>query len=440
MAKRLILCMDGTSNEVGDRQTHVVRFFRGLRISKSQIPYYVQGVGTLDGQTVSGDFWAGVTALQGLAFGRGLEDDVLEGYRFISTHFDFDAYERVRKKKEKIRYDSIVLVGFSRGAYAARVLAGFINEFGLLRPNSLHMAAQAFRTYRALSQDHDNRGNTKPYALLRRYEQVFDPIHPPIEALVLFDTVASVMNFRRPLENLWNCQSIVEFSSHASTRKNPSVAHVIQALSIDDRRSFFRPILWEGTEYGGNRFNTKPDPQIVRQMWFAGFHADVGGAAREDRGGLGKITIVWALDQLDQLNIRLEWKQRFRNTDLLGKGSERESYTPDNHRKTGPDYGGHIHNSMAKLWPLLEWVPKTLKRRQWRPGRRGIIWYLPRGEPRKLPEGALVHPSVFQRRKDGRRAYHPVNIAHLTWEDMPHNDPAFFNPNYDPRSARGGDT
>ncbi len=444
MAKRLILCMDGTSNEVGDRQTHVVRIFRGLRITKTQIPYYVQGVGTLDGQTVAGDAWARVSAIQGLAFGRGLEDDVLEGYRFISRHFDFEAFDKADKRRRAgdppLKHDSIVLVGFSRGAYAARVLAGFINEFGLLRPNSLHMAAQAFRTYRALALDHDYHGNKRPYALLRRYDQVFDPAHPPIEALVLFDTVASVMNFRRPLENLLKNQSIVEFASHASTRTNPSVAHVLQAISIDERRSFYRPILWEGTEYGGNRFNKETVPQIVRQMWFAGYHSDIGGAAREDRGGLGKISVVWALDQLDQLNIKLDWKQRFRNTDLLGKGTERESYTPDNHRKTGPDFGGPIHNSMRALWPLVEWIPKTLKRRQWAEGRPGFIWYLPRSEPRKLPEGALVHPSVFQRRADGRRAYDPINVAHLTWDDMPKDDPAFFNPDYDTAPSGGGDS
>ncbi|WP_296417454.1 T6SS phospholipase effector Tle1-like catalytic domain-containing protein [Pseudooctadecabacter sp.] len=441
--RRLIVCMDGTSNEVGDRQTHVVRIYRGLKTSKTQIPYYVQGVGTLDTQTLRRDTRAKRDSIWGLAFGKGLEDDVLEAYRFLSTTYDWDTHDQYlidngRDPKTPDTRDEIHFVGFSRGAYAARVLAGFLYDFGLLRPNALHMAAQAFRHYRSLSDADENMSDGAKYAMLRRYDAVFMPQAPRMGGMVIFDTVASMIRFRRVWHNLKTTFSPIELSTHRSTTINPALRYVIHAMAIDDKRTFFRPLLWQGTKHKTHRRQRKAKDQIVRQVWFAGYHGDIGGSAREDRSGVGKITLAWAMDQMDMIGEKWEWRRAFKPREVLGKGTGKHRYSVDGRIKPGPDYGAHLHNSMTAFWRIFELIPKTIKRRSARA--RGFPWYLPLSEPRQVPDDMPIHRSVFDRREDGRRCYRPVNIAHRTRKDHDPNDPALFNPSYSPRSARGGDT
>ena len=49
---------------------------------------------------------------------------IREAYFFICQHYQYEA-------------DKIVLIGFSRGAFTARVLAAFIDKVGVLRGASL---------------------------------------------------------------------------------------------------------------------------------------------------------------------------------------------------------------------------------------------------------------------------------------------------------------
>lgn len=435
--RRLIVCMDGTNNEVGDRQTNVVRLYRALVKNDEQICHYVQGVGTMDGQELRQDTAAQGDRIAGLAFGKGLEDDVLEGYRFLCRTYDFS-----RSGDEQ---DLIYFIGFSRGAYAARVLAGFINDYGLLHPEELHMAPQIFRAYRRMSDADPKESTIERFGLLRRYGKVFEPVHPGIRALILFDTVASMIRFRRPWANFLKYQSPIELGTHHATSVNPSVKHVLHAISIDEKRTFFRPLLWtddpELQVYYGNRFKRgKEEPQTVRQVWFSGYHGDIGGSAREDRSGLGKVTLNWVVDQLDELCSELEFRSRVISKDVRGQGDPEDRLTVDGRVKQPPDYGGHIHNSMSLAWGIMEWLPKTLKRRQFPKGRRGFLWwYLPRSEPRRVPGNHPIHPAVFDRREDGRRAYRPINIAHRERDDLGSDHKALHNPNYSSRSERGGD-
>ncbi|MCH2076452.1 MAG: DUF2235 domain-containing protein [Rhodobacteraceae bacterium] len=436
--RRLIVCMDGTNNEVGDRQTNVVRLYRALAKNDRQVCHYVQGVGTMDGQELRQDTAAQRDKITGLAFGKGLEDDVLDAYRFLSRTYDFSLEGEER--------DLLYFIGFSRGAYAARVLAGFINDYGLLHPHELHMAPQIFRAYRQMSDTDPKESTIKRFGLLRRYMQVFEPRQPGIRALILFDTVASMIRFRRPWANFWKYQSPIEFGTHHSMSANPSVKHVLHAVSIDEKRSFFRPLLWTDDPqqqfYYGSRFknDSKKEPQTVRQVWFAGFHGDIGGSAREDRSGLGKVTINWMVDQLKELQEPLEFRRSVINKDVRGRGKPKNRKSVDGRLKQPPDYGGHIHNSMSLAWGIMEWVPKTIKRRQFPKGRKGLIWwYLPRSEPRRVPDDHPIHPAAFDRREDGRRAYRPVNIAHRERDDLGSDLKALHNPNYSSRSERGGD-
>jgi hypothetical protein len=58
---------------------------------------------------------------------------------------------------------------------------------------------------------------------------------------------------------------------------------------------------------------------------------------------------------------------------------------------------------------VLEWLPKSDKYKEW-PERKSVLGhYLPQGEPRVIPPGALIHQSVMDRMKAVPN-YRPVNM------------------------------
>jgi hypothetical protein len=80
----------------------------------TQIVYYQAGVGT--GTTIS-------DSLTGGAFGTGVAEHIREAYSFICANWDDG--------------DEIVLIGFSRGAFTARSVAGMIGALGLLNRSGM---------------------------------------------------------------------------------------------------------------------------------------------------------------------------------------------------------------------------------------------------------------------------------------------------------------
>jgi len=104
--KRLALFLDGTWNTLNNN-TNVWRMKSLCRQSESQMSYYSAGVGTQKDER-----------LRGGMFGVGLDDEVTNAYEWLVE--DYEAGDR------------IYIFGFSRGAFTARSLAGFISKCGLL--------------------------------------------------------------------------------------------------------------------------------------------------------------------------------------------------------------------------------------------------------------------------------------------------------------------
>src|SRR6266536_1570267 len=121
MAKRLVVCFDGTWNKAHDTggdaadgtPTNVARFHAAVLARAAdgleQVKTYIGGVGT--------HWW---DRLSGGALGLGVSNNMAEGYRFLAERYQPG--------------DFVFVVGFSRGAYTARALCGFIAKCGLLRP------------------------------------------------------------------------------------------------------------------------------------------------------------------------------------------------------------------------------------------------------------------------------------------------------------------
>ena len=364
MGKNVVVCCDGTANQVVQGcDTNVVRLC-GIAIkSDHQIVYYSPGLGTLEAEgalTWWGRFW---TTIAGLAIGYGIARDIRNAYAFIMTHYQPD--------------DQLYLFGFSRGAYTARAVASLLRLYGLLRVGNealmpylirelLHFDSLWCRLVDALTgsrwQLNKKRVDAK-FAKAREIATVFAtrPCRPHFVGV--WDTVSSVGWAFSPTRIPY-------------TAKNEHIKVGRHALALDERRAFFIRNLWQHDPR-----LTSPGPLDIKEVWFAGVHCDVGGCYPDDEGGLSKISLQWMVREAGQHGFLVDPTALSRE---LGEGSG----------KSAPDPNAKMHNSMTWFWALAEFVPIVSGLSSWR-----INLF----RQRHVPAGALIHASVAKRQGYHRR-------------------------------------
>lgn len=372
MPRNIVILLDGTSNEIETDRTNVLRLFGTLRKTDDQIVWYHPGVGTLGAANSWFPRYRKLVEVWGLATGWGLDQNVKDAYRFLANTYRDG--------------DRIYIFGFSRGAYTARVLAGFIHAVGLFEPINLNLVEYAYRAYKKITDDDreipaEEQAAGGRFAEVRLFERMLDPRRPMIRCLGLFDTVGSVIEMGR----WWPVRRFYAF-----TRKNPSVEAIRHALAIDERRTMFQPTLWPGdVDYRCPRFN--PDevrPQDLEEVWFTGSHGDVGGGYPEARSGLAKIALEWMIERTEGLG--LDYSTYTVNRIVRGT-----------HKDTGyvkPDPLAPMNNSMKGFWPVLEYLPRRLRKHADPPRPNWFGFYLPLFSRRIIPDGAGIHWTVFERR------------------------------------------
>src|SRR6266436_1272058 len=123
--KRLALFLDGTWNTVDDN-TNVWRLkcLCAARDAEdvNQLVYYDAGLGTQFGEKIRGG-----------VFGSGLGKNLKDAYEWLIDNYNPG--------------DDIFIFGFSRGAYTARSLAGFVAKCGLLRSGAPLSINQLYARY-----------------------------------------------------------------------------------------------------------------------------------------------------------------------------------------------------------------------------------------------------------------------------------------------------
>lgn len=144
MPKNIAILLDGTSNEISSDRTNILRLYGILEKSDQQLVYYDPGVGTIGAEGAWSRFWRKAHEVWGLATGWGLDHNVKQAYRFLVENYDNGKHSG-RNPAER---DQIYIFGFSRGAYSARVLAGFIHAVGLIEPRNLNLLDYAYRAYK----------------------------------------------------------------------------------------------------------------------------------------------------------------------------------------------------------------------------------------------------------------------------------------------------
>lgn len=267
--RRLVVLADGTWRSEADPSdiTNVERLRNALPAAGpdgvEQARLYVGGVGVRR-----------LERLTGGAFGVGLSRNVRECYRWLVEEYE--------------EGDALFLVGFSRGAYTVRSLAGLVRNAGLLRPEHLDKADEAYSRYRSRRQTwHPDGASAEEFR--RRWSREITRI----ECIAVWDTVGALgVPTRGPLG--WLTRRRYGFHD---VELSGRVAHAYHALAIDERRRAFAPALWRADAADQHR-------QTVEQVWFAGDHSDVGGGNGDCP--LSDISLRWVADRVAGCGLHLD--------------------------------------------------------------------------------------------------------------------------------------
>jgi uncharacterized protein (DUF2235 family) len=264
---RIALFLDGTWNTLNDN-TNVWRMKSLCRVGADQLCYYSAGVGTQRGER-----------LRGGMFGYGLDDEVIDAYEWLMEHYDPG--------------DRVFIFGFSRGAFTARSLSGFISKCGLLKPGSPLSLNQLYARYRkgALAhtirdlKNHEIPGLELEDEWLKEYSMAI-----PIAFQGVYDTVGALGVPMGPFARV--SQSKYAFLE-TDLRINDDFAY--HALAIDEHREAFAPTLWMKTVQTGAATFAPRKLSDVEQRWFVGAHADVGGGY--ESGLLAQVPLKWLMQK-----------------------------------------------------------------------------------------------------------------------------------------------
>jgi uncharacterized protein (DUF2235 family) len=291
-----------------------------------------------------------------MAFGYGLEADIRDAYVFLMNNFEDG--------------DRVFLFGFSRGAYTVRAVASLLHMYGLIPKGNESLVPYAIRMLMAIhniEEQGDHKEQEHDYfKLADDFKGTFSTRDCKPWFVGLWDTVSSIGWYENPLR--------LPYSAN-----NPDIEIGRHAVSIDERRAFFRSNLWiakSPPEQGG--------PKNLKQVWFPGVHCDVGGGYPENEGGLSNITLEWMLKEAIDAGLIVDQAQ----LDLIlgGKGV---GFAASDPRAT-------IHNSLTGAWWLAEILWKRhydWQKQRWE--RRPNL-----GRRRTIPPNSLIHESAYRRDAD----------------------------------------
>jgi len=269
--RQLVLCIDGTGNKkhvcAGEAShasnvAHVSDLL--LNDGEQQIVQYFSGVGT-EGP---------VDRLIGGAYGTGITEKVRNGYRWLC--------ERYRSG------DRLALFGFSRGAFAVRLIIGVIVHIGMLKIDHLDRIDEGIVRYRTAHRTRLHRQ--------RDYQSKYSHGLPHINFIGVWDTVPRYGPFLWPIRLLLERLLKHKFNLHDSRR--PSfVSSAYHALALDEARAAFLPHRWQRGD--GDL------AQRVEEVWFCGDHADVGGGDREENQAC-QIPLAWMVKKAMLAGLRFQ--------------------------------------------------------------------------------------------------------------------------------------
>jgi len=276
--RTLVVCFDGTGDQFDSDNSNIVEFFGLLKKDdpSQQLVYYQAGIGTYTIPQIATPAFAKMAKLIDEGIALSLDAHVMGGYEFLMQNYRAN--------------DKICIFGFSRGSYTARCLAGMLHKVGLLPICNVQQVPFAYKMY--------TRTDDTGWAQSNAFKKTFS-IDVEIQFVGVWDTVNSVGLIPRRLP---------------FTTSNTVVNTFRHAVSLDERRAYFKANLWNRPEaseellsisdqkvaselaaakgksgvehhkgsihaleskYGKDRLT----PTDVEEVWFAGCHCDIGGGS-----------------------------------------------------------------------------------------------------------------------------------------------------------------
>jgi uncharacterized protein (DUF2235 family) len=283
--KNIVVFCDGTWNQPDQKTqdnkpcpTNVAKLFEAVCPfdinGNPQLVHYLRGVGTRRMERIKGG-----------GFGYGISDNIKEGYQFICSNYQPG--------------DHIYLFGFSRGAYTARSIAGFIHNMGIIRKPLFYKTNEAFDHYRDKSKEwHPGAQNSIDFQKANGYLDGNGEPSKKIHFLGVWDTVGALgapygIVIRWIIDKLFKC-------TFHDTNLSSSIESAYHAVAMDEKRWPFRPTLWDQEAI---------DPAIrdnYEQVWFPGVHSDVGGGYPET--ALSDIPLNWMATKASDRGLCLDLK------------------------------------------------------------------------------------------------------------------------------------
>lgn len=312
--KSIFVFLDGTRNNLNSK-TNVSRLYD--IISHNNDPQmtslYIEGVGTADDPPEW--LFGGIEKDIESGLGKSMQARILRGYDFIARNYNNAD-------------DKIYIFGFSRGAHQARALAGLLAYAGVPRLSEEDRQGLTDKKYLInIGEDILELVKKKSDEEYLERWQAWSPDKPPLLAgeikdkriggkrgremqtvnikfLGLWDTVpgSSLKSYDECKEHkgfikkylAWLVPGI-DKGERYKTESYPVIQQIVHAVSLDEQRSKFKPLL---TCSAVNKHRT-----TVTENWFSGAHSDVGGGYEGDcdkRACLSNISLNWMIGLLKE--------------------------------------------------------------------------------------------------------------------------------------------
>ena len=300
MAKTWIVCIDGTWNQPGQKDrdpvtatetaapSNVVRTWEALANTPLATDFYYGSIAPIKPKILFTGVEGEVIYLAGIGTSGTVETHVLEGATGTGTSERIrDAYRFLAERYHQ--GDRIYGFGFSRGAFAIRSLAGFIDLAGMPKQP------------RALKEEE----------LLEIYDAYMGG---KLVDKARYGTIDTMIDF----VGVWDTVGALAFGRTlgAFHRINPgNVKRVAHALALDEERQRFEPSFWDAPATAATQ---------VEEVWFSGCHTNIGGGYAD--ANLSNIALFWMLQSARDAGLPLD-ARGIPGFDLKDpRGLQRDSY------------------------------------------------------------------------------------------------------------------
>ncbi|KAE8381268.1 hypothetical protein BDV26DRAFT_278854 [Aspergillus bertholletiae] len=405
--RELVLCFDGTGNtfRADGSESNILKIFRMLDRTKD----HRSGIGT---DVTAGSFASlayqpftnlPTKKILDQALATSFNEHVISGYRFLARRW--------------VPGSRIYLFGFSRGAYTARFLNEMLDYAGLISADNeetIPFVWEAFLRYK-FADPGKERDDAEACLRLSRETMCRSP--GLVHFLGLFDTVNSVAEFNR------------DVSKDNEVQPNPKIMR--HAVSIDEKRIKFQPVLFDPPPIGGMKARTHrvstwavdgeaaisgvKGPAVkgdFEEVYFAGDHSDVGGGWPSNKTKASQIPLMWMVQEAIMADLTFDPVQLKKHGCF---DPRTEDYDPEIveaaeraeiHDSLGYDFGRGLE---VLFWRLMEYMP--FKRPKVSPdGEVHETRWHGRGLRRPLPPAAKIHSSVLHRLNYDPE-YKPYNLG-----------------------------